>query len=253
MPIRHRYSLLLAVSLAACGGGNSESPSPTPGSPASGKTEALDAGAALIQSKPPVGALNAYLDGFHFASGDLTAQVEAHHYCAMLSEDLTQCVIFDGNTRDAKLMGVEYIVSAALFRTLPAKERTLWHSHAYEVKSGQLVAPGLPHLAEHELMEKIVSTYGKTWHTWDTHGKKDLPEGIPQLMMGFTRDGQANAAMMAGRDERMGVDIRSKQKARDDIVAPEIEKGADAWQGGRSVQLRAVSGKNRSVSDSRSR
>ena len=70
--------------------------------------------------------------------------------------------------QDAKLTGVEYIISKALFSQLPAEEKHLWHSHVHEVRSGQLIAPGLPEPAEHELMETIASTYGKTWHTWDT-------------------------------------------------------------------------------------
>jgi hypothetical protein len=31
----------------------------------------------------------------------------------------------------------------------PDDEKRLWHSHHYEVKSGILVAPGIPDLAEH--------------------------------------------------------------------------------------------------------
>ena len=46
-----------------------------------------------------------------------------------------QAVIYDGNTRDARLMGVEYIISERLFNTLPPEEKKLWHSHQYEVAS----------------------------------------------------------------------------------------------------------------------
>jgi hypothetical protein len=69
-----------------------------------------------MQDKPPIDALNAYLDGFHFYSGNMNGQMEAHHYCANLNEELIQCVIFDGNKKDARLMGVEYIVSACTVR-----------------------------------------------------------------------------------------------------------------------------------------
>jgi hypothetical protein len=61
--------------------------------------------------------------------------MEAHYYCSILSDELIQCVIYDGNVRDAKIMGVEYIVSGALFATLPENEKPLWHSHVHEVKS----------------------------------------------------------------------------------------------------------------------
>jgi hypothetical protein len=32
--------------------------------------------------------------------------------------------------------------------------------------SGMLYAPGVPNAAEHIEMQKLVDTYGKTWHTW---------------------------------------------------------------------------------------
>jgi hypothetical protein len=96
---------------------------------------------------PPIGSINAYLDGFHFYNGRMEQQMEAHHYCAILNEDMIQCVIYDGNTKDAKLMGVEYIVSEQLFSGLPSAEKSLWHSHVHEVKAGQLIAPGIPEVA----------------------------------------------------------------------------------------------------------
>jgi hypothetical protein len=163
--------------------------------------------------------------------------MEAHHYCSMLNEEVTQCAIFDGNRKDAKLMGIEYIVSERLFKSLPDSEKPLWHSHVHEVKSGTLIAPGIPQAAEHALMEKLVNTYGKTWHTWHTDMHKELPLGIPQVMMGFTADGQANAAMIAERDQRFGVSSAEKRKNREDIPTPAIDSGADAWQKGRTVQL----------------
>ena len=107
----------------------------------------------------------------------------------------------------------------------------------HEVRSGQLIAPGIPQVAEHALMQKLAGTYGKTWHTWHTASGSTLPVGIPQLMMGFTADGQADAAMMAARDERFGVRTSDKRKNREDIPAPPVQQGADAWQHGPALQL----------------
>src|SRR3954463_13145674 len=185
-----------AALVAGCNGGDTRSGVQAPGKEASAKTEILEAGAAMLQTQPPIRAINAYLDGFHFYNGNMKSQMEAHHYCAILNEDVIQCVIYDGNVEDAKLMGVEYIISAKLFAGLPAAEKAMWHSHVHEVKSGELVAPGIPEIAEHELMEKLVNTYGKTWHTWHTDLDKALPLGVPQLMMGFTADGQVDPAMV---------------------------------------------------------
>jgi hypothetical protein len=234
-------SLTLSVTLgcSALSGcaGDTRSSVPTPGQPASATLSALDAGAATLQSRPPIDRLNAYLDGFHFYNGHPDVQMEAHHYCAVLSEEFIQCVIYDGNVQDAKLMGVEYIISADLFAKLPAGEKRLWHSHAHEVKSGQLVAPGIPAPAEHALMAKLANTYGKTWHTWHTDQDKQLPLGVPQLMMGFTADGQADPAMVEQRNRRMGINTAEKRQQRADIMPRPVLQGADAWQHGDALQL----------------
>jgi hypothetical protein len=234
-------SVFVSSAIIGCAG-NSSSRVQAPGEPATALTRTLDAGADALQSRPPVAALNAYLDGFHFYNGNTKAQMEAHHYCAILNEEVIQCVIYDGNVKDAKLMGLEYIISERLFATLPVAEKALWHSHVHEVKSGQLIAPGIPAPAEHALMEKLVHTYGKTWHTWHTDQDKELPLGMPQLMMGFTADGQADPSMVKQRDERFGIDGAAEKKAREDIPAPAILPGADAWRQGKVIQIDDPSG-----------
>ncbi|KQQ60047.1 hypothetical protein ASF84_04860 [Pseudomonas sp. Leaf127] len=243
----HKTLAVLACSslLAACASHNSPSAVDAPGAAKKPLTQALESGADLMQGHPPIAALNAYLDGFHFYNGHPQAQMEAHHYCSILNEEVIQCVIYDGNLKDAKLMGVEYIISARLFAGLPAEEKQLWHSHVHEVKSGQLIAPGIPEPAEHALMQKLVGTYGKTWHTWHTDQQKTLPLGVPQLMMGFTADGQIEPGRVAERDKRFGVDSEAKKRDRQDIPAPAIDPGADAWQRGKVFQIPDPTGSHR--------
>ncbi len=237
---------LALAGVAGCGGHDSPSAVEAPGEPKTVTGRALDAGAALIQDKPPVAALNTYVDGFHFHSGAMHAQMEAHHYCSMLNDDVIQCVIYDGNVRQAKLVGIEYIISARLFARLPLAEKPLWHSHVHEVKSGQLVAPGLPAAAEHALMSRLVGTYGKTWHTWHTDMDLELPLGVPHLMMAFTADGQADADMVRARDQRLGIDSNERREQRADIPAPAIDPAADAWQRGQVIQLTDPTGQHHS-------
>lgn len=229
----------LAV-LAACGGENTDSNVVASGGEETAKTKTLEAGADLMQDKAPIRALNAYMDGFHFYSGNMKGQMEAHHYCGHLNEDTIQCVIFDGNEENAKIMGVEYIVSRRLFEKLATEEKHLWHSHVHEVRSGQLIASGIPEAAEHEFMEKIAGTYGKTWHTWHTDQQKELPLGTPTLMMGFTQDGQADEQMVSERDKRFGVSSADNRQKRSDIDYPPIDPDADAWQKGVVIQLEAT-------------
>lgn len=216
--------------------GNTPAQTGLPGRPKEFSTRLLESGAALLQAKTPLQAMNLYLDGFHRYSDDQGHQMEAHHYCAQLNEDVHQCVIYDGNTRDARLIGIEYIISERLFRTLPHEEKKLWHSHRYEVTSGTLIAPDLPLIAEHELMKKVIATYGKTWHTWDTH-RDNLPLGIPHLMMAFTDDGQLQGDLVEARDRRFGISTVQRRRNREDITAPPPDPAADSWQSGTGLQL----------------
>ena len=232
-------SAVSACLLVACGGQNTSSSVRAAGAPKGARTKTLDLRAALLQKKTPLSKVNVYLDGFHFRSGDLHHQMEAHHYCAAVNEDLTQCALFDGNGDNARLIGIEYIVSGKLFNSLPPDEKKLWHSHGFEVKSGQLVSPGLPDAAEHAFMEKIMGTYGKTWHTWDTSSPANaLPLGIPQLMMGFTADGQIDPALPADRDKRLSISTAQKRESRADIADAPIDPMADTGLRRDAPQLR---------------
>ncbi len=211
---------------------------PVPGAPVSSRGHVLDTAADAIQVKRPINAMSEFLNGFHFYADDMGRQVEANHFCTHLTEDFHQCVIYDSNQADARLIGVEYIVSERVFKTLPDEEKRLWHSHHYEVKSGELIAPGVPELAGHAFMQDLVTTYGKTWHTWQIDRYQDFPTGIPQLMMGFIKDGQVNQHMVQDRDRRFDVSSQALRTDRNDIPSPSVVPGANAWQAGRTVQLK---------------
>jgi hypothetical protein len=199
------------------------------------KHRVLDVAAGAMQPKYPLQAMTTYLNGFHMYADEMGRQVEASHFCIHLQHDLHQCVIFDRNAPDARLIGIEYIISEERFRALPDDEKRLWHSHHHEVKSGILVAPGIPDMAEHAYFEDLVSTYGKTFHTWQ-YDRHDFPWGVPQLMMAFTEDGQANEAAVAERDRRLGISTSRKRAHRADIPTPDVVPGANAWESGRTVQ-----------------
>jgi hypothetical protein len=185
---------------------------------------------------PPIGDIHAHVCGIHFYSGDMSRQIIAEHYCSHLSDQVLQCVIYDSNKPGAHLIGVEYIVSAKIFESLPSEEKKFWHSHNYEVKSGVLTAPGMADAAEKDLMKVLIGTYGKTWHFWQVDRGDKLPLGIPQLMMAFTADGQAKANIVAERDRLYGLSA-AKKTARADIADAKLDPGADAWQKGQAVQL----------------
>jgi hypothetical protein len=191
----------------------------------------------MLQTKAPLNAMDMYLNGFHFYADDLGRPVEAHHFCTHLTEDLHQCVIFDANHAQARLIGVEYIISERLFSRLPDDEKQLWHSHHYETTSGLLVMPGIPEAVEVVAMRSLANTYGKTWHTWQIDRGDTLPLGIPQLMMGYTGDGQLDPRIVAERDRNLGVSTADKRRARAEIPAPTPARGANVWESGETPQL----------------
>jgi hypothetical protein len=225
------------IASISCGGKNSPSNIEAPGSEKDAKSKSLEVGADLLQNKSPLNKINAYLNGFHFYNGNINAQMEAHHYVSQINEDLYQAIMYDGNGPDAKIMGVEYIVTEKLFKSLPNEEKKLWHSHHHEVKSGTLIAPGIPQLAEHELMEKLIGTYGKIIHTWHTDQNRTLPVGAPMIMMGFTKEGQLKQELLNDRDKRFNISTAEKKKNREDIPMPTVDPAANAWEKGEVRQL----------------
>ncbi len=204
---------------------------------ASAGHETPAAGAEPIHREGPLGAIHAHVCGFHFYSGDLKRALRVEHYCSHLNADVFQCVIYDSAERNARLIGVEYIISEALFNQLPAEEKKLWHSHRYEVMSGLLTAPGLPDIAEKELMKELVNTYGKTWHLWQVDRGDKLPLGLPKLMLGFTADGQADPMALADRNRDLNRDPAKVKAQRADLPVRPVAAGADGWQQGPAFQL----------------
>jgi hypothetical protein len=192
-----------------------------PGAGKTGSTRALEAGARVLQRTTPLHGYDIYLDGFHSIKEHPEQQMEAHHYCRQVNEDMAQCILFDGNTANANLDGIEYIISEKLFATLPPDERAFWHPHNGEILSGQLIAPGIPEAAEHALMKKKMNSYGKTWHVWNTgmNGKPGdaLPLGAPMLAWSFSRDGELLPPLQDVRDTRMKINTGKRRKAREDL------------------------------------
>lgn len=145
--------------------------------------------------------------------------------------DVRQCILFDSPEPNARIIGIEYMITPDLYSTLPAEERKYWHSHVFEVKSGMLIMPqsGFPkaawEAAENKEMEQLVNVYGKVFHLWQVDRGDTLPLGEPQLMTSFTAEGQLDTEELKKRDVRFEVDSEEKRKAREYIKEPEIHPG----------------------------
>ncbi|RDB28809.1 Oil body-associated protein 1B [Hypsizygus marmoreus] len=202
-------------------------------------------GATLVTFKP-IDEVHQHLCAFHTYSQDRSRHVEAHHFCTHLSPDLHQCVIYDSDEPNAKLIGIEYIITEKVFKTLPQEEKKYWHSHKYEVESGLLqlqikgAVPGLlSDEAEQPAMLELQKTYGKTIHTWAIDQTPDLPLGPPNLMMSYTEDGQVDVGLVETRDERVGMSTEDKRQLRASYL-PTYERAPDAdeWERtGKGIQF----------------
>ncbi|OSC99084.1 DUF1264-domain-containing protein [Trametes coccinea BRFM310] len=204
------------------------------------------AGTAMMSFKP-ISSIHQHLCAFHVYSHDRSRHVEAHHYCKHLSEEFHQCIIYDSDKPDARLIGIEYIVSERIFKSLLQEEKKFWHSHKYEVESGLLqlatkyLVPGaVADTAEQPAMLELQKTYGKTIHTWAIDISPELPLGPPSLMVSYTADGQGPPEdMIKRRDEQWGQDTAAKKEMRKGYLpAYEKAEGADEWEKtGRGVKF----------------
>lgn len=169
-------------------------------------------GMLKVEDLPP-GQLHLALCAFHVGKENPKLQVEAHHFCAPVSEGVHQCIIYDSREKGAKLLGVEYIITDAIYKTLPESEKRYYHPHTYEITAGLLVVPGMPAAEEDSLMSGLITTWGKTWHTWPDPTTK-LPMGDPVLMWAFTEDGQIDPKLVAARDAKLKMSTEGVKKRR---------------------------------------
>lgn len=207
-----------------------------PGSPKTTLSSTLETGASLSQDFSPVKSICAHLNAFHVYASDPTRIVEANHYCAHLTEDVRQCILYDSPNPGARILGIEYMITPKLYETLPQEERRYWHTHVFEVKSGMLIMPKptgiVPQAAwekaERTEMEQVVTLYGKIYHLWQVDRGDKLPLGEPQLMTSFTEESQFPdmEKVLDERDQRFpGADWRAKRESRKDIPVPELHPG----------------------------
>jgi hypothetical protein len=191
-----------------------------------------------LQPYTPLRQFGAHIDSLCWVSGEPDRQLEGHTFVTFLNDDLAQCVTYDSDKANARLIGVEYIISDTVFKTLPADEQALWTSNAYSIKSGIKVAPRLPQMAENALLGDEIRTYSKKILTWQVD-KDYLPRGIPQLCFNFTQDGpKPDAELVRRREFRMAVDSRKLAEARKNLPDFVPNRNADSWKYGSDPVLK---------------
>ncbi len=173
----------------------------------------------------PVAGPFAHFCGIHMAKKDPKFQLIVQHYCVAHStdhaDDLFQCVLFDSTEKSAKLLGVEYIITDKAYRALADDEKKYWHPHTYEVLGGGLIAPGMEPDKEMDFMKMVMTTWGKTWHTWPDP-KSAVPVGEPLLVWALMGDGQVDDKLLAARDKQFNVKVDKIRETRGKAIGYEV-------------------------------
>src|SRR5262249_40260622 len=148
--------------------------------------------------------------------------------------------LHDKDKWNAKLLGVEYVVSEEIYRALPAEEKKLCHPNEYEIRAGLLTLPGLQTDCEKKLLKGLQKSWGKVWHTWPDP-KTDLPMGAPALMWSATEKNEVHKDLIKSREERFGIDIDEIRKQRERFLEVPRDCFKTACQDGRSLSFRYFS------------
>jgi hypothetical protein len=103
-----------------------------------------------------------------------------HHYCKIVSpEPFIECLLYETDDNNAKLVGVEYIVAKTVTRdekVLPKKVlKQVWHDHAVEGVLGNVKVLDMPPEKAQEFADMVAKTDGIIFSLWP-HGAK-LPTG----------------------------------------------------------------------------
>ena len=155
----------------------------------------------VLKHDGPMSAPHFHFCGIHMAKKNPKLQFITQHYCAAHTGgsegDVFQCMLFDGTGKNAKLIGVEYLISDEAYRKLPDNEKKYWHAHTYEVLGGGLIAPGMTPEEEMKFMKVVIKTWGKAWHTWPDPSTA-IPTGEPLLIWSLMGDGQADPKVRRG-------------------------------------------------------
>ena len=184
---------------------------PLPGDPVSMSSRVVDAASGLLQSFRPISAVREHLTDILHYRRDTARQIAVHEFVTHLSEDFGQVLLFDSDTYDARLVGVQFVISKKLFDNLPEAEKSLWAPMDYAVGSGVVVAPGVPTFAEKQLLTRLRSSYAKSWIFWHVDDGNAVPAGYPALADPYTAPSQVRKDVLEARNRALGYATAAKQ------------------------------------------
>ena len=129
------------------------------------------------------------VDGYNTPTGHLSAirhvfddpALRVQHYCKPNDKIVLVCQLYDSDSTNATIIGVEYVITADQYKSLPNREKPNWHYHKIEFATNRAdpMFPELPLAQANALMGKLMDTYGKVVITWNPKDK--LPVFPPQV------------------------------------------------------------------------
>ena len=124
----------------------------------------------------------------------------AYHDRKPLNGHVSHCLLYDGPGPDARLIGVEYLVSDAVYRQMPAEERLYWHAHSCEGDAGLLRSPTESRSEARAPRAPVRTLWGKIYHPWASGG--DYPRGPTRPFWSDT--GELPLVLPAGAVAQLG-------------------------------------------------
>jgi hypothetical protein len=119
---------------------------------------------------PPSGPLTAVRHIFD----DPTLRV--WHFCKPNDKIMMVCQLYDSNSPNATLIGVEYMITADAYKNIPDRDKPNWHYHKEEFTPNR-ADPKLPMLSEQQqnaTMKTLAESYGKVIITWNPNDKAPI-------------------------------------------------------------------------------
>jgi hypothetical protein len=131
------------------------------------------------------------VDGYNLPQGHLNAvrhnfddpSLRVEHFCKPHDRVMMVCQLYDSNSANATLIGIEYIITQEQYDSLPNREKPYWHAHREELRP-ERADPMMPELSPEQTqteMAKMLPTWGKVIITWIP--SDDLPSFPPQVQL----------------------------------------------------------------------
>jgi Protein of unknown function (DUF1264) len=108
--------------------------------------------------------------------------IVVHHHCKVYDDMTAACLLFPTGMGDQdKPYGVEYVIPADMYGTLPEEEKKYWHYHLTELPKVHATTPDMTAEEAAKVMPVLNETYGKVVYFWQFGD--ELPIGQPKAII----------------------------------------------------------------------